>query len=393
MLSQTVINHLKNLGFDFRINDLDETLEIKRGDGDWQRITDTIEATIRTRWRELDYGDNKKPGLEAMRDAYISYADQRRYNPIKDYFNSLDGKYEPHPNGAYKIRTLASYFKNPDHLFERWLFKWTTGAIAKIFQGERNPMLVLAANQRIGKSTFAKWICPLPNHFLKSGINPDSKDANLRLADVLIQEVEELGATTRRADLEALKSFITKHFIFERPPYGRHPIYKPAVTSFIGTVNPDGVGFLNDPTGSTRFLVCEIESIDFDYFALRVDDIWAEAWWYYRNVPFCWQLSPEEMKLQAEVNAQFEMVLPLDDVVEFRLEITLNPDDFMTTKQIQAHLMGHHSISDDQKFYRELAKVLHKKGCKQGRQPFKPGQPHLKGWFGVKKRETQSMSF
>jgi len=393
MLSQAIIDHLQTLGFDFRINDLDETLEVRRDGGQWQRISDTIEACVRTRWRELDYGEAKKPSLEAMRDVYITYADRQRYNPIKDYFNSLKGKYEPHPNGPYKIRTLACYFKNPDGMFETWLFKWATGAIAKIYQGERNPMLVLASGQYIGKSTFAKWLCPLPSHFLKSGINPDSKDANLRLADVLIQEVEELGATTRRADLEALKAFITKPFIFERPPYGRHPIYKPAVTSFIGTVNPDGAGFLNDPTGSSRFLVCEIESIDFDYTAMRVDDIWAEAFWYYQNVPNCWKLNAQETKQQAEVNAQFEMTLALDDVVEIRLEITLDFNDFMTTKEIQAHFLGHHNINDDQKFYRELSKVLHKKRCKQGKTAYKPGQPHLRGWFGVRRRQSDKLSF
>lgn len=361
-LYQDIIQHLHTMGFDFRINDLDETLEIKRGEGDWQRISDTVEATIRTKWRELEY-DGKKPSIEAMRDAFITYADQNRYNPIRDYFLSLNGTYKPHPNGPYMVRTLASYFKNPDGLFDKWLFKWMTGAIAKIFQGERNPMLVLAAGQYIGKSTFAKWLCPLPNHFLKAGINPDSKDAALRLADVLVQEVEELGATTRRADLEALKAFITKPFIFERPPYGRHPIYKPAMTSFIGTVNPDGVGFLNDPTGSTRFLVSEIESIDFEYTAIDVNTLWAEAYWFYCHVPDCWKLTKEEMRQQAQINEQYEMIPALEDTIEFKLEITRNFDDFMTTKSIQLQLLGHHNITDDQKFYRELAKVCTRKAA------------------------------
>lgn len=390
-LFDDITGHLKMMGFDFRINDLDETLEVKRDNREWQRVSDTLEAMLRTRWRELEF-DGKKPSLEAMRDAYITYADQRRYNPIKDYFRSLDGRYEPHSNGPYLVRTLSTYFKNPDGLFENWLFKWMTGAIAKIFQSERNPMLVLAAGQYIGKSTFAKWLCPLPDHFLKSGINPDSKDANLRLADVLIQEVEELGATTRRADLEALKAFITKPFIYERPPYGRHPIYKPAMTSFIGTVNPDGVGFLNDPTGSTRFLVCEIEHIDFGYTGIDVNRLWSEAYWYYRNVPDCWKLTQEDMKKQALVNEQYEMILALDDTIELKLEITLNSDDFMTTKTIQACLLGHHNINDDQKFYRELAKVLHRKGCRQGKLPYKPGHPHLRGWYGLRKREDEKSS-
>lgn len=390
-LLDDITNHLKQMGFDFRINDLDETLEVRRDGGDWQRMSDTTEATIRTKWRELEH-DGKKPSLDAVRDVYITYADQHRYNPIRDYFASLDGKYKPHPNGAYKVRTLASFFKNPDGLFEKWTFKWMVGAIAKVYRGERNPMLVLASGQRIGKSTFARWLCPLPGHFLDSGINPDSKDAILHLADVFIQEVGELGATTRRADLEALKAFITKPFIFERPPYGRYPIHKQAITSFIGTVNPDGVGFLNDPTGSTRFLVCEIESIDFGYVGIDVNQLWAEAYWYYRNVPDCWKLSKEEMELQAQVNDQFETMLALEDVVELRLEVTLNPNDFMTTKAIQGHLLGHHSISDDSKFYKEIAKVLHKRGCKQGKDKYQEGKPHLRGWKGVRPREEKKPS-
>lgn len=389
MNSSAIINHLKELGFDFRINDLNDTIEVSQHKGEWQQLSDTIEALIRTQWRDLQT-EVKKAGVDAMHDAYIAYAHHRRYNPITDYFKSLEDKYQPHENGPYKIRTLASYFKNPDGLFEKWVFKWSVGAVAKIFEGGRNPMLVLASEQQIGKSTFARWLCPLSDNFLEAAIEPDSRDCRLRLADVFVQEVGELGATTKRADLESLKAHITRPFVFERFFFGKRPVRKRAITSFIGTVNPDGVGFLNDPTGSTRFLVCEIESIDFDYTAIKVDDIWAEAYWYYLNVPKCWQLTPAEVKLQAQANEKFEMTLPLDDPVELRLEITHSFDDFMTTKEMQAWLLGHHTISDDQRFSRELAKVLHKRGCKNGKLPYKPGQPHLRGWFGVRKREPNS---
>lgn len=392
MNSAAIIKHLNDLSFDFRINDLNDTIEVRRDNGEWQQLSDTLEALIRTQWRDLET-EQKKPGIDAMSDAYIAYAHHRRYNPVIDYFRSLEGNYQPHENGPYKIRTLASYFKNPDGLFERWMFKWATGAVARIFEGERNPMLVLASEQKIGKSTFARWLCPLPDNFMEAAIDPDSRDCRLRLADVFIQEVGELGATTRRADLEQLKAFITKPFVFERFFFGKRPVRKRAMTSFIGTVNPDGVGFLNDPTGSTRFLVCEIDHIDFDYTAMKVNDIWAEAYWYYRNVPNCWKLSDDETKMQAEANEKFEMALPLDDPVELRLEITHDFSDFITTKEIQQHMLGHHTISDDQKFARELAKVLHKKGCKQGKTIYKPGQPHLRGWYGVKKRENNTSLF
>lgn len=379
---QEIIDDLSDIGFDFRINDLDETLEIKNGV--WQRMSDTLEAVIKTQLREVGYSGKKKPSLSAARDAYITRAHERRYNPIRDYFDSLKGVYTPSANGLYHIPTLASYFKNPDGQFSAWLFKWMVGAIAKIYRGERNAMLVLVAPQRVGKSYFAGWICPLKDRFLKSSINPDNKDSNLRLTDTLVWEVEELGSTTRRADIEALKAFITKPFIYERPPYGRHPIYKPSNASFIGTVNYDGAGFLNDPTGSTRFLSCEIETIDFAYTQIDINDLWAEALWFYQTMDRVWELSDQEKETQARINNQFEVVSALADVVENRFEVTSNAEDFMTTQEILNHIEGYYRHNNAQQLYNELGRVLRKLGCDKGKLPSSKGG--FRGYYGIKVR-------
>ena len=127
------------------------------------------------------------------------------------------------------------------------------GTVAKVYEQARNPMLVLAGPQDIGKSYFVKWLCsPLPGHFMKQAINPDDKDSELRLTDTFIWEVDELPNTTTRQNSEALKSFLTMPFIKRRAAYGRYLTYKPAITLFVGTANFDGAGFLNDPTGTTR---------------------------------------------------------------------------------------------------------------------------------------------
>jgi predicted P-loop ATPase len=384
---QQILEDLREVGFDFRINDLDETLEVKLNGTGWKRIDDTLEAIVKTDMRELGYGRRKKPGLAALHDAYIKLAHQQRYNPIKLYLEGLRGKYEPSTAGPYKIPLLARFFKNPDGQFAEWLFKWMVGAIAKIYLGERNAMLVLVAPQRIGKSFFCGWLCPLRDRFLKSSINPDNKDHNLRLADVLIWEVEELGATTRRADIEALKAFITKPFIYERPPYGRHPIHKPANASFIGTVNYDGAGFLNDPTGTTRFLACEISHIDFDYTVNDVDELWGEAFWYFENMPGSWLLTDYQQEKQKQVNEQFETVSALADVIEHVFELTYNPEDFMSTQDIKNVVITRYQINNDQIFYNELGRVLTKLGLTRKREHYRPDRPHGAGWTGLKKRD------
>lgn len=390
---QRVSADAKRLGFDFRINDLDDSIEIFY-EGQWQRLTDILLAIIRTDLRELNYGKKGKGGIDPAVEALKKLAHKQRYNPIKAYFEGLKGKYQPHPGGEYVIPGFAKYFGNPDRMFGIWLFKWMVGTIAKAFKGERNPMLVLVGSQGLGKSWFARWICPVnPDyHFIEASIKPDNKDDILRLADVLVWEVAELGATTKRADVESLKAFITRRFIRVRPPHGRNTIEKPVLCSFIGSVNKDGAGFLNDPTGSTRFLTCEIDRIDHDYSKINVDLLWAEAYWYYKNVPDSWKLTPEEKVIQQALNEQYEQVNELEEVIKDAFEFTGNPKDFISGQELRNHLVIFgYSASGGQWFFRDLNRVMQKLGANKGRSAYKEGQPHQHGWTGVRKVETTKL--
>lgn len=380
-----IVEDLKELGYDFRINDLNELLEISIK-GKWQPMTDILKAVIRTELRDKGYGKKKKPSLASVEDGYKMLAHVQRYNPILDYFRGLDGKYAPGTNGPYAITQFSQHFTNPDGQFQTALFRFMVGAVAKAHSGERNPMLVMVGEQYTGKSWFVEWLCPVKAYFLRDSINPDDKDSHIRLTDTFFWEVEELGATTRRADIEALKAFITRPAVKKRPAYGEHPINKPATCSFIGTVNNDGAGFLNDPTGSTRFLACEISAIDFSYTQTNVDYLWAEAYWYYRNVPKSWQLSPDERTRQAQINAKFEITSALADVIDHLYEFTNDPADFVPTQDIKNLVSCHYRISSDQAFYNELGRTLTRAGLTKKRQPFQPGRPHGMGWIGIKRR-------
>lgn len=379
-----VIADLEQLGFDFRINDLDDSLEAKSPSGQWVNYDDIIEDIIKLEMRELGYGGKKKPGLAAMRESISKRAHKQRYNPIKDYLSNL--QYTPNPNGIYKIPELAAYITNPDGYFATWLFRWMVGAVAKVFNGQRNPMLVLDGPQRIGKSVFAQWLCPLPDRFIRGEIKPDNKDHKLRLASNFIWEADELGSTTRRADADALKSFLTLNEITERPPFKKYPIKKPVAVSFIGTANFDGAGLLNDPTGTTRFLACEITEINFDYSkTLNVDHLWAEAYWFFKNVPYSWKLTGDEEKAQAAINANYEIVSALADVIENLFEITGNDVDFVATSEIKLAMYGHYRITNEQAFYNELSRVLTKFGLNKARERYANGG--RRGWRGLRKKQ------
>jgi predicted P-loop ATPase len=390
-----IAEDLKSIGASFRINDLNEALEVKYKGKDWVLLDDTLEAVIRTELRELGYGQKGggKANRIAVSEGWITLAHKNRYNPIKAFFEQAGPGYEPRtPTWAtnpqpYQVFEIAKYFDNPDGYFGLWLFRWMVGAIARVFEQARNPMLVMSGGQEIGKSYFIRWLCPysLRDFFREGAIRPDVKDERIRLADIFIQEVPELGNTTRKADIEGLKDYITRKHIVERPPYGSRPIKKPAITSFIGSVNFDGAGFLADSTGNSRFLTCEINRIDFKYSQLNSDLLWLEAYWFYKNIPNSWELTPDEKRARDEINSKFEMVNALEDVVLHILDITGNEGDFLPTIEIRSALSSHYKFTTEQAFNRELSKTLKALGCWPGRVAYREGGPHHRGWYGLKR--------
>jgi hypothetical protein len=296
-----IAEDLRRWGYDFWMNDLDDS--IWNGSERW---TDGKHARLRVRARNNGYAQDKI--LSALDDVVLAVADENRRHPLREYLDSLEWDEEDH------IKALAGYFKDAHEpivyelgyrrsVFHAFLLRWLVGSVAKIYgdanAARSNFVLVLAGAQDAGKSHFAQWICPLPNYFVEGNINPDNKDCNLRRTRAWVWEISELGATTRRADVEALKSFITTAEVQERRPYAHNDVLKPTTASYIGTVNPDGAGFLLDSTGNRRFAVVDLVSIDWDYAKkIDINQIWAQAVHIYRCDPMTYRLTPEEVQVR-----------------------------------------------------------------------------------------------
>lgn len=300
--SKVLMLELIRLGYMFRINECDDSLEVNG-----TPITDPMRAKIKRDMRDMGYARY----LTAMEDAYIAYAMENAYHPIKQYLNNL--KWDGHEH----IEDLATYFsdvhaKQPmpcgdEPVFKIFFRRWTVGAVAKVLDAKQNAMFVLDGPQGIGKSYFVRWLVSgVPSrYFIEKAINPDDKDDDVRLINKWIWEVPELGATTKRADHEALKHFISKMEVTVRKPYGHYDVHKPAMASMIGTINNE-VGFLNDATGNRRFLVCTLENINKDYSKkIDVNQIWAQAVALYKSGSESEYLTQEETALQICLNETY----------------------------------------------------------------------------------------
>lgn len=357
-------NMLGSCGYAFSLNDMNDTVYLNG-----MRFTDILENTVKFQLRTFGYRNDMDTKVAIAQSAH-----ENTFHPIKDYLNGLicearlvGDSLEP----VDHIKRLCSFFEDKDGTFEILLRKWLVGAVGRILDehpGQQHPMLVLDGPQGIGKSRFAWWLgSPLPAFYLQNSINTQDKDFLIMLCSKFVWEVEELGATIRKSDIESLKAFLSKEIVTVRKAYGREDIVKPATASFIGTINNSG-GFLADPTGSRRFRVCTLTKIDWAYeAAIDVNQIWAQAVALYREGER-WQLDADTNQKMMEINSRYEV----DDPLHYDLFETFNiiPEDtekFTASAQIIKRLRDEGKITggSDQQLAQRLANILIKLGCER----------------------------
>ena len=382
------IKALNHLGYHFRLNDLDDRIEVNS-----QRLDDVRIAEIKNRMRDLGF---KRSQIIDMQDAYIEEAGKNRYHPIRDYLQSLQWDGDDH------IRLLARHFEDKhaplvyedgssETVFYVWLKRWLIAAAAKAFHNDdvsaQNAVLVLEGGQNLGKSTFARWLCSgMPRYFIEKSIEPDSKEDERRLASKWIWEIGELGATTRKADREALKSFLTRVEVTFRNPYAREDSEKYALASFIGTVNNEG-GFLQDATGTRRFMTVGLSKIHHSYVDdMDINQVWAQAYQLYAGDE-SWRLTPAEAQLRDDLNSDYKVEDAYEGWISRYFDIDLDRAEqktagwFTTTQEIVGELKRQGVTGDTRAITMFLASTMKGLGLEKTRHPKPSG---ARGYWGVK---------
>jgi len=136
-------------------------------------------------------------------------------------------------------------------------------------------VLVLQGPQDIGKTRWFKSLVP-DSSWIAEGVtmDPSNKDSVIEATSSFIVELGELDATTRKADVAMLKSFLTRDVDEYRSPYGRKREAYPRRTLYGATVNPSE--FLVDQTGNRRYWMMPCADIIHpDHIDMQ--QLWAEA--------------------------------------------------------------------------------------------------------------------
>ena len=243
----------------------------------------------RTSWGDEDitacrYYLSSKYGFEVppkiIDEAAKILALKNRCHPVREYLDGLKW------DGVCRLnRWLPKYGNVANNAFSRAVGrKLIIGAVARIY----NPgckfdyVTVLEGKQGYYKSTLVSVLGG--EWYAEIDVDPKNKDIIHAMSGKWFVELSEME-TTRKADADALKSFITRQTDRIRLPYDRYATDMKRQCIFIGTINPQvGIGYLKDSTGNRRFWCLEVEKhCDTDGLKIVRDQLFAEATHLYRK--------------------------------------------------------------------------------------------------------------
>ncbi|EGQ0386362.1 hypothetical protein HDN74_002316 [Staphylococcus pseudintermedius] len=270
---------------------------------------------------------------------------QNAYHPVRDYLNNLEWDKKP------RLETLfIKYLGVEDSKVNRTITrKSLTAGVARVMEPgcKFDYMLTLYGPQGVGKSAILKKLGGA--WFSDSLVSVTGKEAYEALQGVWIMEMAELAAT-RKAEVEAIKHFISKQIDRFRVAYGHYIEDFPRQCIFIGTTNK--VDFLRDETGGRRFwpMTVNPDKVEVKWSKLTKDEInqiWAEAKHYYEQGEELY-LDPELEEEMRSIQSKHTEESPYLGIIEEFLNtpIPSNWNEMSISERRDFYKFGDDSISE-----------------------------------------------
>ena len=232
------------------------------------------------------YAEELKVSDKTLRMLLASPNQMESFNPIKDYLESLRGKYK----GPSQIDMLCASLHSPEesketiarvsHLLHKWLI--ATAACALGIRQNDVALGLVGDKAGIGKTTFFEMLIP---PCLSEYYQLAQKDERLfNMANSFTQRFilnfDEFAAIGKHNE-ELFKMYMSASVIDIKRPGSRYSEKAPRVASccFTSNKNQRMGGFISKPDAGLmrRLAIIEVELIDDNRKRLDVDQLWAEA--------------------------------------------------------------------------------------------------------------------
>ena len=338
----------------FRHNVVSGKLEFQYfGKKKWNVMNDFIENSM---LRECLKG-RIKTNLSSLRN--LLYSDFcELFNPFEDYFFNLP-TYDEKTDYITELANTITTTKQD--LWQQCFKKWLVAMVGCVLDDKviNHTVIVFSGKQGLGKTTWVEKLVPKPlKEYLFSGtINPNNKDTLVQLAECMLINLDELE-NLNRSEIGSLKEIITKTQIRMRKAYGHNNETMPRRASFAGSVNT--AQFLNDGTGSRRFLCFELEGIQYQH-NVDINMAFSQALFLFKSGFRHW-FDQEEIKSITENNEQYQLHSPEEELLLTWFEPCEKDkaNTYLNASQIAAKLAEKAKINITDGTINKLGKALKK---------------------------------
>ncbi len=324
-----------------------------RGGLGWGVMNDFIENSM---LRECLKG-RIKTNLSSLRN--LLYSDFCvLFNPFEDYFFNLPS-YDEKTDYITELANTITTTKQD--LWQQCFKKWLVAMVGCVLDDKviNHTVIVFSGKQGLGKTTWVEKLVPKPlKEYLFSGtINPNNKDTLVQLAECMLINLDELE-NLNRSEIGSLKEIITKTQIRMRKAYGHNNETMPRRASFAGSVNT--AQFLNDSTGSRRFLCFELEGIKYQH-DVDINMAFSQALFLFKS-GFRFWFDQEEIKNITANNEQYQLHSPEEELLLTWFEPCPKEEAtlFLNASQIAAKIADRTKLNLNDGTINKLGKALKK---------------------------------
>jgi predicted P-loop ATPase len=159
------------------------------------------------------------------------------------------------------------------------------------------------------------------------------KDGIIAICKNFLVNLDELVGVAK-ADVNTLKSFISKSSVNVRLPYAKKAELMERICSFCGSTNR--TDFLTDETGNVRWLIFEVLSIDFSYSKeIDIDKVWSQAYYNaFERKEYSPELTARDIEENEKRNEKFLEISAEHEMILKDYEKSTDINDFLTATDI-----------------------------------------------------------
>ena len=268
-------------------------------------------------------------------EALYAAGNRHSYHPIREHIEGFKW------DGTARLDTWLSDYcgAKQDGYTANVGRKLIIGMVARIFKPgvKFDYCLILEGAQGIGKST----VCAILGGGWYGDIvlDPHARDTVDAIRGKWVVELSEMEVT-RRSDAQALKAFISRTTDRARLAYERTTKDFPRQCVFVGTINPDEMGYLSDNTGNRRFWPVKCGGdFDLDAFKGVRDQLIAEAYQAFKKGEVLYLKGNVAKLAEIEQNKR-RHVDPWQDVAEDWLEAEGKEVQELSMQQVYELILG-----------------------------------------------------